>query len=120
MLRKLFDLFVPGMAVDFSDPTFTHDKDWQDTVFYGYVKHKVSNCLGPRMAVSGWMSYFRGVVFWDPLHNLRAFGIAAWAGSRGLFHEEFGQFNLQLEACDKSAGAETKKASEKWLLRLRL
>ena len=88
-------------------------------MFDGYVKHKVRNNIGPRMTASGWMSYFRGICFWDELHNIRAFGIAAWAGGRGLFYAKFGLFNLPLEACEESVGAEKKKAPEKMVVEVK-
>ena len=111
-LRKLFDLFVPGIAVDMDDPSFAHDKARQDELFSNYTKSDLCNFLGPRMAICGWMSYYYGATYWDPRHNLRAFGIAAWAARRGLFGRRFTQISLAMEVCEKSAPAETKKAAE--------
>ena len=77
-LRQLFYIFIPGIAIDIEDPSFQHDAAKQDAMFTGYPKSKTVNELGPRMAVGGWMTYYRGATFWGPQHNLRAYGLAAW------------------------------------------
>ena len=114
-LRKFFDVFVPGIAVDLEDPSFVHDKAKQDHLVENYAKSDICVNLGPRMAICGWMSYYRGITYWDPRHNLRAYGIAVWAARRGLFGKRFSQISLQVEVCEKSAPGETKKAAEAML-----
>ena len=111
-LRRLFELFVPGTAVFIENPSFAHDKARQYGLFLNFTKSDVCNNLGPCMAVHGWMSYYRGVEYWDPRHSLRGYGTAAWAARRGMFAKKFTQINLTIDACEKSAPGVTKKASE--------
>ena len=89
-----------------------HNEKEQDELFDNYEKSLVCNALGPRMTISGWMSYYRGIEFWDRQHNERAFGITAWSARRGDLAGKFPEFNFVPVHCEKSAPGSTKKSKE--------
>ena len=87
--RQLFNLLVPGIAIGIEDPSFQHDVFRPDATLTEYPTSKTASQLGPRKAVGGWMTYMRGTILWDPLENMRAFGVAAWGARRGVLGEKF-------------------------------
>ena len=89
-----------------------HDEKKQDELFDNYETSPVCNALGPRMTISGWMNYYRGMTFWDPQHNKCAFGISARAARRGALSGKFAEFKFVPVHCDKSAPGNTKKSKE--------
>ena len=111
-MRKLFQLFVPGIANDKSDPMFVHDAIRQEAHCKGVPTSKVCTVRGPKMSIGGWMSYFRGIEYWDVLHNTRGFALTAFAVRRGEMKGKFGSLSVAL---DQSLGADghDKKSKDK-------
>ena len=65
-------------------------------------KSKTVSQLGPRMAVGEIDDvHENGTTFWDPQHNLMAYGLAAWGARRGVLGEKFAHISLAASGGDE-------------------
>lgn len=116
-IKELWITLWPDMCRDDGRQHLVHNEFECLKEFEAFPESDLMTSKGPRMTITGWMSYERGFDFWDRRHTRRTFAVTLICWKRGVLKGSIKSVCFQSVRCEKVLkGAEpgmTKKAREK-------